>query len=109
MNKAWIRAVKEMDERPHPNLQKQVYLNIQALETRKNLNKLSKKQWKKLISEVVQNQGIKTYPDRYPFEKEERISVVTADRDNNTEEVFTGKLKIPEKYREKDAGTEQIY
>lgn len=109
MNKAWIRAVKEMDERPHPNLQKQVYLNIQALKTRKNLNKLSKKQWKKLISEVIQNQGIKTYPDRYPFEKEERISVVTADRSNNTEEVFTGKLKIPEKYRGKNAETEQIY
>lgn len=98
-----------MDERPHPNLQKQVYLNIQALETRKDLNKLSKKQWKKLISEVVQNQGVKTYPDRYPFGKEEQISVVTADRDNNTEEVFTGKLTIPEKYRGKDAETEQIY
>mgnify|MGYP006914274239 CR=1 FL=1 len=109
MNTAWIRAVKEMDERPHPNLQKQVYLNIQTLKTRKDLNKLSKRKWKKLISEVVQNQGIKTYPGRYPFEKEEQISVVTADRGNNTEEVFTGKLKIPEKYRGKDAETEQIY
>lgn len=98
-----------MDEQPHPNLQKQVYSNIQALKTRKNLNKLSKKQWKKLISEVVQNQGIETYPERYPFEKEEQISVVTADRGNNTEEVFTKKIKIPKKYRGKDAETTQIY
>lgn len=87
-----------MDERPHPNLHKQVYLNIQTLKTRKNLERLTAQQWKKLVSNLVKDKGIKTYPDRYPFEKEERISVVTADRGNNTEEVFTGKLKIPEKY-----------
>ncbi len=109
MQTAWIRAVKEMDERPHPNLNKEIYLNIAVLETDKDLKSLSKKQWKKTVSNVIQKKGMKTYPDRYPFEETEKISVVVADEDNETEEVLTGTLKVPEKYRGTDAKSSEIY
>jgi hypothetical protein len=110
MAKAWIRAVKKMEEKPHPNLQKEVYLNIQILNTDKSsMDSFSKSQWRKLIDRLFHKKGLKTYPDRYPFKKTEEASVIVYDENEETEEVFRGEVEIPGEYRGKDAYSADIY
>ena len=109
MAKAWIRAAKELDEKPHPNLKKEIFLNIQTVKAEESrMKSLDRKQWKKVISKIFQDEGLKTYPDRFPFEKTEEVSAVLYDNDE-TEEVFRDEVKIPGEYRGKDAFSVDIY
>jgi hypothetical protein len=109
MAKAWIRAAKELDEKPHPNLKKEIFLNIQIIRAEESkLKSLDKNGWKKVISEILHRDGLKTYPEKYPFEKTEEVSVVIYD-DEDTEEVFREEAKIPGEYRGEDAFSVDIY
>lgn len=109
MVKTWIRAVKEMEEMPHPNLRKEIFLNTQILETKRSkLGSLEEKDWRELIEKVFEKRGLKTYPDRYPFEEKEEVSVVVY-RDEDAEEVFRGEVSIPEEYQGRDADSVDIY
>lgn len=105
MAKAWIRAVKEMDERPHPNLRKKIYLNVQIIEAGEDRLRKMKPG---LIRRIFRREGMKTYPRRYPFESEEEISVVI-EMGEDTEEVFEDTVKIPENFRGRNAESVDIY
>lgn len=110
MAKAWIRAAKELDEKPHPNLKKEIFLNIQTVKAEESrMKSLDKTEWKKVISKIFQDEGLKTYPNRYPFKKTEEVSVVVYDEDEETEEVFRGEVDIPGEYRGRDAYSAEIY
>lgn len=99
-----------MDERPHPNLRKEIFLNVQLMESnRSKLESLGEEEWRKLVKKIFEKQGLETYPEDYPFEEREEFSVVIYDENEETDEVFRGILKVPSDYQGEDADSADIY
>lgn len=100
---AWIRAVKEKAEetkKKYPNLaESPVFLNIQIIEGTQPLSELSDKEIQQYIQDIIEAQGIKTYPDKYPFDEKEKVDVVEHYGGEETRKVFEGEVEIPDRFQ----------
>lgn len=86
----------------YPNLTAPIWLTAKVISTKKDLSELKEKKIKKLIKSQLKK-GMRTNPD-YPFEKKETVDIVPdepKEEDESREDraLFTGKIKIPKKYR----------
>lgn len=105
---AWIRCVKEKREeikRKYPNLaQTPVYLNVQILESPQSLSSFEEKEIEEFVKEVFQKKGMRTYPEKYPFNKKEKFDVIEAEG-KETVKIWEGQLPVPKRFRGGEAET----
>lgn len=108
----YIRIKKSMRievAEKHPNLaQSPVYLPIQTLKANKNLNKIDVRPEDigNYIQKHIETNGLKTYPDKYPFDEKEEADIVWKESD---QVVWEGDLKTPQQYQGEDPETVEVF
>ncbi len=109
MAEAYIRVRKKLRESQrskYPNLAKSpVYIPVQNFSTKINFRELPETEIQEFIEDLFESQGMRTSPDKYPFEGKETVDLVL----EGSEKIFEGKVEIPKKYRGEDAENDAIF
>lgn len=98
--------MRQEQREKYPNLAKSpVYIPVQNFKTNMDFEELPRDEVQGFIEELLETQGMKTSPDKYPLEGRETVDLVI----EGGHKIFEGEIKIPEKYQGENAQNDAIF